>query len=223
MDGYRPSSTIRSPSLEKYPTLQRSFDNLESFLLNEVVSPNNKERVLEMLINVKECAEKEQEDSISVSVRQYIQAQEVAPAKNSQEEALHNDETNGSGSQRNQVDILDNNEGNDLHTILLKKDYRKLTKEKKNRKNNIIFMIEAVKEVIEQRKMKRRFKDEKIKSWIHKIAKPCLCVEICYSGNVDAFVKAHPSFIYSKHVCTNKKKHETPLKELERLHLDGKY
>ena len=78
-------------------------------------------------------------------------------------------------------------------------------------------MIEAVDCVIEERKLKKQFSDEKIKSWIHIISKPCLCVHQSYGGNVDEFIQDHPKFIYSKHDCKKKQLHENALKELEKL------
>lgn len=209
MDRYKPSSSKHSSFLDKYPMLQRSFDELETYLLSEVVPEANKEKVGELIDNVKLCAERQQEDSIKTLSR-VCEASTVSKKRERSKHVESNDQQCKAITKKTKVAAPS--------FIVLDEDYRQLTKTNhKDKKVVILLMIKAVQSVIKQRQLRKQFPDEKMKSWIHKIAKPCLCIEECYKGNIDLFLKAHPNFIYSKHVCVNQKLHETPLKTLERL------
>jgi hypothetical protein len=210
VDQYKPFTSKHSSFLEKYPSLQRSFNDLEAYLLNEAVPDANKKKVVEMINNVKLCAKQQQDESekeLSKVNKELIVSKKRVPV---QSFYVENDQRNP---------ITKKTKIAEPNYIIFDKDYRELTKlNHKDKKVVIKLMMEATRSVIEQRKLKKQFPDEKMKSWIHKIAKPCLCIEECYRGNVDLFYKAYPNFIYSKHDCVNKKLHETPLKKLERLY-----
>jgi hypothetical protein len=222
IENYRPSpQLVASSPLSENPVFQRSLNELEKFL-GEVMLQEYKKMVEEMMNRIKHCAIEQQ---YKIAKQQKVISKQINDNQSSKlkrklpAQVLQN--------QKNKVARL-NTVRKSAKTsgtaIILDKDYRLLTQQHKKDKILVIsFMIEAVNSVLKQREMKRQFiDDESTKSWIHKVAKTCLCVEQCFQGDIEEFLDSHPKYIYSNHVCIKLQKHDNALKELETMKLTRK-
>jgi hypothetical protein len=199
MDSYKPFSGEQNLQLSKYPKLKNSIEDVES-MLSSSLPEKDKQKALSLLNRVKLCAVK------CKGASERVKKGAETAKKRMIEEHL---EEGTRMSKRLKPDACTT----ERH-IVLDMDYRKLSQECKTKEEEIKYMLHAIESVIKQKKQKKVFKDGALKAWVHKIAKPCLCVKMCFHGSVDDFLKTFPKFIYSKHDCINSE-HKDPLKTLE--------
>lgn len=203
LDAFKPSSTEQNSELKQYPQLHNSFQDLEC-MLSATLPEKDKERAAMLLERVK---------ADSLAHKRLVNNH--YSGKNDSSKRFHSAttlEAKTASKRSKNTKLVDENK-----FITFDKDYRSLTKQCKTKEEEMHLMLTAVKSVVRQKRDKKVFRDQAMKCWIHKIAKPCLCALSCYNENVNDFLKAHPGFVYSMHNCIKNQTHNEPLKAIEEL------
>ena len=88
------------------------------------------------------------------------------------------------------------------------KDYKAQAAKQKNKAGLLIVIRHAMTEVAAQVEDGKKLVDP-IKTWIYKAGKAVKCVDDCYDGKDDAFLKAHPKFTIGRNwQCPNNNDHK---------------